>query len=330
MNRRETLKLLCAIPAALVLPHGAYAQGSYPSRPITFVVPWAAGGGTDATARIVASLLERDLKQPINVVNRTGGGGVVGHSAIATAAPDGYTIGMATVEIGMMHWQGLTDLTWQSYTPIALVNEDPGAIHVRADAKWSDLKALLAEVKANPGKLRSSGSAKGAIWHLALAGLLRELGVAPDAVVWVPGQGAAPALQELVSGGIEMVVCSMPEARALIEAGRVKPLAIMSAQRDPAHASLPTIQEAVGQDMSGKTWTIGAWRGILAPKNLPAPLLATLTSAIENVYKSADYKEFMSRQGLAMRWAGGSDFSAFLKDSNDKLGATMKEVGLAK
>jgi tripartite-type tricarboxylate transporter receptor subunit TctC len=94
---------------------------------MTMIVPWGAGGGTDATARIVASILERELGQPVNVVNRTGGSGVVGHTAIATAPPDGHTIGMITVEITMMHWQGLTDLKPGSYTPLALMNEDPPA-----------------------------------------------------------------------------------------------------------------------------------------------------------------------------------------------------------
>src|SRR6267154_400774 len=111
----------CLVATLLALLVTA-AHAAWPERPITLIVPWGAGGGTDATARIIASLMERDLKQPINVVNRTGGNGVVGHSAIATAPPDGYTIGLATVEIAMMHWQGLTDLKYSSYTPIALVN----------------------------------------------------------------------------------------------------------------------------------------------------------------------------------------------------------------
>src|SRR3954466_4865053 len=93
----------------------AHAQAAYPTRPITLIVPWGAGGGTDQTARIIGSLLERDLGQPVNVVNRVGGSGVVGHAAIAASAPDGYTIGLITVEIGMMHWQGLTDLKGASY-----------------------------------------------------------------------------------------------------------------------------------------------------------------------------------------------------------------------
>jgi tripartite-type tricarboxylate transporter receptor subunit TctC len=108
----------------------SFGQANYPTRPVTIVCPWGAGGGTDATARIVAAVLEKELGQPFNVVNRTGGSGVVGHSAIATAQPDGYTLGIITVEISMMHWQGLTELNPRSYTPLALMNEDPPGIQV--------------------------------------------------------------------------------------------------------------------------------------------------------------------------------------------------------
>ena len=127
MVTRSRRSVLAAATAALTLAAWALpaAAAGYPTRPITLIVPWGAGGGTDATARIIGSLMEKELGQPVNVVNRTGGSGVVGHAAIASAAPDGYTIGLATVEIGMMHWQGLTQLTGASYTPIGLVNADP-------------------------------------------------------------------------------------------------------------------------------------------------------------------------------------------------------------
>src|SRR5438552_4306704 len=190
------LALLGLVPPA--------AQAAYPERPITLIVPWGAGGGTDATARIIGSLLEKDLGQPVNVVNRTGGSGVVGHAAIASAPPDGYTIGMATVEIAMMHWQGLTELTPTSYTPLALVNADPAGIQVRADAPYKDVKDLLAAIKANPGKFKASGTGQGGIWHLALAGLLRDQKIDPASVGWVPSNGAAPGLQDMVAGGIEI------------------------------------------------------------------------------------------------------------------------------
>ena len=169
-SRRTLVASAVAGLACLAAALPAAAQ-NYPVRPITMIVPWGAGGGTDAVARIVASLLEKDLGQPVTVVNRTGGSGVVGHAAIASAPADGYTIGLATVEIGMMHWQGLTQLTGASYTPIGLVNADPAGIQVRADSPYKNVNELLAAIKANPGKFKASGTGQGGIWHLAIAGL---------------------------------------------------------------------------------------------------------------------------------------------------------------
>src|SRR6185436_7388624 len=128
------------------------------NRPIQLIVPWGAGGGTDATARIIGTLMERELKKPINVVNRTGGSGVVGHDAIAKATPDGYTLGLITVEIAMMHHVGLTGLTPADYTAIGLVNADPSGIVVRTEAPYKGVKDLLAAIKANPGKFKASGT----------------------------------------------------------------------------------------------------------------------------------------------------------------------------
>src|SRR5689334_2335438 len=136
-SRRNALRsTLCSMVATAIVVVSNIALAAWPERPITLIVPWGAGGGTDATARIIGSLMEKELGQPVNVVNRTGGSGVVGHQAIASAPPDGYTIGMATVEISMMHWQGLTELNGASYTPIGLVNADPAGIEVRADSPY--------------------------------------------------------------------------------------------------------------------------------------------------------------------------------------------------
>ena len=164
MTRRVFSKSLLALSLGLTLVGSAVAQ-SYPTRPITMVVPWGAGGGTDATARIVAALMEKEMGQPVNVVNRTGGNGVVGHSAIATAPADGYTIGMITVEISMMHWAGLTELNPKEYTPLALMNIDPAAVTVRADAPYKTVNDLMNAVKANPGKFKASGTGQGGICH---------------------------------------------------------------------------------------------------------------------------------------------------------------------
>jgi tripartite-type tricarboxylate transporter receptor subunit TctC len=301
------------------------ALAAYPERPITLIVPWAAGGGTDATARIIGALLEKEMGQPVNVVNRTGGSGVVGHAAIASAAPDGYTVGVVTVEIGMMHWQGLTELTGASFTPVALVNADPAGIEVAADAPYKSVNDLVAAIKANPGKLKASGTGQGGIWHLAIAGMLQDMKVDPASVPWVPSNGAAPGLQDLVAGGVQVAPVSLPEARSLIDAGKVKSLAVMADQPSALYPNVPTLKSATGSN-----WTMAAWRGIAAPKGLPADVRDKLVAAVKKIVASKDYVDFMGQRGFGVIYAGPEDFAKFMAKSDADLGATMKAVGIVK
>ncbi len=301
------------------------AAAAWPERPVTLIVPWGAGGGTDATARIIGSLLEKEIGQPVTVVNRTGGSGVVGHLAISAAPPDGYTIGLITVEIGMMHWQGLTDISGISYTPIGLVNSDPAGLQVRADAPYKDVNDLVAAIKANPGKFKASGTGQGGIWHLAIAGMLKDMKVDPAAAPWVPSNGAAPGLQDLVAGGVEIVPCSLPEARSLIDAGKVKSLAVMNETPAALYPNVPTLKAATGSD-----WKLGAWRGIAAPKGLPNDVRDKLVAAIRKVAASKDYSDFMSSRGFGVVYLGPDEFGRFMAKSDADLGATMKAVGIVK
>lgn len=299
---------------------------TWPNRPVTIICPWAAGGGTDATARIVAAVLEKEQKQPFNVINRTGGSGVVGHSAIATAAPDGYTLGIITVEISMMHWQGLTELKPDSYTPLALMNEDPPGVQVSSTSPYKTVKELADGIKAAPpGKLKASGTGQGGIWHLALVGWLTAMGLKPNHVAWVPSNGAAPAMQDLAAGGLDLVTCSLPEARAIIEAGKARSLAVMAAERNPAFKDVPTLKEAMDID-----YTTGAWRGFAAPKGLPANIASAMTAALKKVNEAAEFREFMANRGFGVRWSDGAGFAKFMDEGNKGMGVAMKAAGLAK
>ena len=325
-TRRGFIASTAAASAAGLKAGPALAQANYPARPIQMICPWGAGGGTDATARIVAALLEKDFGQPVNVVNRTGGSGVVGHSAIATAAPDGYTLGIITVEISMMHWQGLTELTPRSYTPLALMNEDPPGVQVRADAPYKTVKDLAEAIKAAPaGKLKASGTGQGGIWHLALVGWLQAMGLKPDHVAWVPSNGAAPAMQDLAAGGIDIVTCSVPEARAMIEAGKAKSLALMAKEKNPAFPTVPILKDEMGID-----YATGAWRGFAGPKGMPADMAAELTAALKKVYDSKEYNDFMSSRGFGVTWADGPGFAKFMDAGDEQMGKAMKAAGLAK
>lgn len=324
LTRRAFIASTAAAGAGLTVAP-SFAQ-NYPTRPIQLICPWGAGGGTDATARIVAALMEKDLGQPINVVNRVGGSGVVGHSAIATAAPDGYTLGIITVEIAMMHWAGLTQLTPKDYTPLALMNEDPPGIQVAANSPYKTVKELAAAIKeAPPGKFKASGTGQGGIWHLALVGWLQAMGLPANQVQWIPSNGAAPAMQDLVAGGVDLTTCSIPEARAMIDAGKARSLALMAPERSPAFKNIPTLKEAMGIN-----YTTGAWRGFAGPKGLPADIATKLTASLKKVYDSNDYKDFMGKRGFGTVWADAKGYESFMAKSDTQMGEAMKAAGLRK
>ena len=323
ITRRAFAASSAAVAAATAIGLKPASAQAYPARPVTVIVPWGAGGGTDATARIVAALLEKDLGQPFNVVNRTGGSGVVGHSAIASAQPDGYTIGMLTVEISMMHWQGLTELTPRSYTPLALMNEDPPGIQVGSTSPYKTVKELADAIKAAPvGKMKASGTGQGGIWHLALVGWMRAMGLPANQVGWVPSNGAAPAMQDLAAGGLDLCTYSIPEARAIIEAGKARALAALSLKRIPVLPDLPTVAE---QGFPG--FKITNSYALFAPAGTPRVIINAINRHVG---------EFMNSPQMAQRLTGegsqpaermtADEFKAFFAREYDEVERQIKQI----
>ncbi|MBA4223029.1 tripartite tricarboxylate transporter substrate binding protein [Bosea sp. (in: a-proteobacteria)] len=326
ISRRSVLAGAAAAGATGLIARPAIGQAKWPTRPVQMICPWGAGGGTDAVVRIVGGLLEKSLGQPFNVVNRTGGSGVVGHSAIATGAPDGYTMGIITSEIAMMHHQGLTQLTFADYTPLAQMNSDPAGVQVKADSPYKDIKALAEAIKAAPaGKLKASGTGQGGIWHLALIQWMLGMKLKPDHVAWAPSNGAAPAMQDLAAGGIDLVTCSVPEARAMLDAGRARSLAIMAPERNPQFKDVPTMQETLGIDSE-----VGSWRGIGGPKGLPESVQKVMREELKKIYESKEYTDFMNSRGFAMVYKDGPDFGKFMAESDKQMGVALTAGGLAK
>jgi tripartite-type tricarboxylate transporter receptor subunit TctC len=323
MKRRQSLAALSAAAAAVVFPGLVHA--AYPERPITLIVPWGAGGGTDAVARIIAAELEKELKQPVNVVNRIGGSGVVGHQAIASAAPDGYTLGILTVEIGMMRHAGLTQLSGADYTPLALMNFDANAIMVRDDSPIKTAKDLLEAARAAPGKLKASGTGQGGIWHLGLAQWLVDNKLPGNAIGWVPSQGAAPGLQDLMAGGVDVVSCSLPEARSLIDAKKVRPLILLGSKPDGIFPNVPLYTDA-----SGKMWNAGAWRGIAGPKGLPKDMTDKIAATLKKIFDGKEYKDFLTARGFGALYADRGEFGTFMAEKDASFAVAMKAVGIAK
>lgn len=292
---------------------GCSGGKDYPNRPILLVCPWAPNGGSDRVARQVAQLLERDLQVPVNVKNSTGGEGVTGHGEGAAATPDGYTLTLMTVEINMLRWRGRTKLSYKDFEPAVLLNRDAAALFVRRDAPWATLKELEAEIRRAPGTLRASGTALGAVWHLALAGWLAEIGMKPADVLWVASQGSTPALRDLLAKGVEMVCCSLPEAKTLLLAGELRCLGVMSDGRLPLFPDVPTFAE------QGVSWTLEGWRGIGLPRGTPRKVLDVLVPALERVVRSERFLEYLRTEGFNAACEGPAAFETSLESVDQRM-----------
>jgi tripartite-type tricarboxylate transporter receptor subunit TctC len=323
--RLTTPAALAAVLAVAAGPAFAQSCDWTPERAVTYVVPWGAGGGTDANSRMLASMLEQKWGVPFNVVNRTGGNGVTGHTAIATAAPDGYTVGAVTVEINTMHHVGLTELNNDNITPIALIDIVPASVLVKADSEYNSLEDLLAAAKANPGSLTASGTSQGGIWHLALAGLLNAEGIAPDAIRWIPSQGAAPAMQELMAGGVDVATPALSEGKALVEQGELKALAYM---HDKPMAALPDVPITAESLPSG--WTLAAWISIAGPEGLPEEIACSYAAAVEEITASPEWAEFKAGRGADVVYMAGDEFRSYIDSNDEALGEVITAIGLAK
>ena len=326
---RPLRRLLLAI-VLLIAAAGCGRRERYPEGPILLVCPWAAGGGTDRIARQIAVLLERDLGVPINVVNVTGGDGVTGHSRGALARADGHTLTLVTVEIGSLHWRGMTNISPDDYAPVGLVNEDAAAVFVRdAPCTLADLSRLLRGVRcavADAGRPREGdsreathaarvGHASGGIWHLALAGWLSTIGLKPTDVIWVSIAGSAPSFQELLAGGVDVVTTSLPEALTLLSGGRVRALGVMAGARAAQFPDVPTLKEM------GANWQLGTIRGVAAPKDTPADRVALLAAALKRVVEGDEYQRSMRSAGFTPSYEDPAQFAVTLARTDRQLGA---------
>lgn len=315
---------LLALVWATGLVAGCTPTGEYPQYPITLICPWAAGGGTDRVSRQLALFLEEDLGAPVNVVNATGGAGVTGHSRGFRARADGYTLTMMTVEINMLHWRGLTTVTWGESRPVMSVNTDAAALFVQGDAPWNDLSELR-QALAGGEKRTASGTAAGGIWHLALAGWVNHEALPEGAVEWIPMNGAGPSLQELIAGGLDLVCCSLPEAKSLTESGEVRCLGVMAEERVRGFEDVPTFAE------QGSDWTTTGWRGLAVPRGTPDDEYNRLLAAMERInagevsVAGRTFPEYMAEQGFDHAAWPPEEFAEKLTQFDEQFGVVLTD-----
>ncbi|SDH57498.1 Tripartite-type tricarboxylate transporter, receptor component TctC [Vibrio xiamenensis] len=308
MKRTLQISLLTA---TLLASTGALA--AWPDKPIQIIVPWGAGGNTDTVARLVAEGLQEQLGVNVNVINRTGGAGVVGHDAIAKAKADGYTLGVATVEIAMMRHQGMTKLSYENYTPITRLAVNLGGIQVGADSKFENIQQLTDYIKQNPGKLKASGSGLNSGWHLNLIGMLDAMGVPTNSVTYVPSEGSSSALMELVSGGIDFTTSSPGEAKSMVEAGMVKNLATMAETNTGLYKDIPVFQQATSYKYAFSTWN-----ALVAPAGIPKEVQDKLVATMQKVFAEGKLQNYATKQGFEVYPLYGEELGAFMKAEDAK------------
>ncbi|HRL20929.1 MAG TPA: tripartite tricarboxylate transporter substrate binding protein [Alcaligenes sp.] len=314
--------LLAAFSFAALSATPALAE--YPKRPIQMIVPWAAGGGTDTVARLVAVGLEKELGKPVNVVNRPGAGGVIGHAAISNAKADGYTIGLATAELVSYRWMKTSPLAYSDLQPVSQMNFDAAAFSVKADGGWDSIDAAFEDIRKEPaGKYKLSGIPAGAAYHLALAQALTLADIDPKKVTVVPSQGAAPGFQELAAGGVQIVASALPEGKTMRDAGLVKTLAVMAHERLASFPDVPTIGEATGRPLAA-----GTWRGLVGPKGMPDEAVQAIAAAAQKVAQSPEFLDAMNRAGFGVKWSSPQDFGQFMASADEASGKLIQELGL--
>ncbi|WP_029916723.1 tripartite tricarboxylate transporter substrate binding protein [Pelobacter seleniigenes] len=305
----------------LMLIGGPVLAASFPSKTVTVICPWSAGGGTDTILRGLAKQTEPFLGQNITVVNKTGGGGAIGHGAGIHARPDGYTVTMVTFEIISLPPQGLVPFTYKDYDLLMRVNMDPAAITVPKDAPYNNIAEFVAYAKAHPGEIKVGHSGPGSVWQIAGGIFAEKAGID---LTFVPHDGAAPAVTALVGKHIQAVSVSPAEVQGQVEAGSLKMLAVMSDSRLPNFPDVPTMKEA-GYDVS-----FGTWRGLAVPKGTPAEVKKVLHDAFKQGMESEAFLKFAKDSGLGLAYLPADAWDKDLEVASTNVANTMKKLGLAK
>ena len=293
-------------------------------RIVTIICPWSAGGGTDRVARFWADALQKEIGKPVVVVNRTGGAGAIGHFAGANANPDGQTITMATFELSTMHRMRISRLTFEDYDCLVQVSADPAALFVQKNAPWNSLPQFIEATRASPGKIKMSGTATGGAWDLARIGLQRAADLPVDSVIWVPHQGSAPSLIELIGGHLDVVCCSLAEAAPQVASGNLRVLAVMSEHRIADFPDVPTAKE------QGIDWTAVAWRGLAIPKGTPPEIVAPLREKCLKIAASDEFLAFMKKNGFVVNVRAGEEFRDFLQQQDEQWREVVHFAGYEK
>ena len=313
--------LISAAGSALLLPALGSAQEKYPAKLITWICPYAAGGGADNRSRQMAKLMQAILGQNVIVDNKAGGGGNIGTDAIARAKPDGYTVGMgnfAPLAVNQALFKKLSFDPINDLVPILLIERGPLILMVRSESPFKTVKDVAAAAKAAPGKLSYGSGGVGGTHHLS--GALFEHVAAID-MIHVPYKSGGAAATDLMGGQFDMMFEQMYAAMPSIKSGRLRPLAITSKARSPLFPDLPTMGEAGFNGVE-----VLNWQGLVGPKGLPAEIVRVLNTAGNKALQDAGLRENMLAQGNEIAGGTPEQFAALIKSETPRWAKVVRDA----
>ena len=293
---------------------------AYPDRPVRFIVPFAAGGTTDLVARIVANGVSRILGQPVLVENKGGAGGNIGTDVVAKAAPDGYTLGVVgnSFTVNPSLYSRLP-YKQSDLVPVALLAEVPFVLETGPNSSINDLPALLAQARANPGKMTYASGGAGTIGHL---GMHWFSDMAKISMVHVPYRGGAPAVADVMGGQVHLFLDTMTVATPLIAAQKVRALMVTSKTRISGAPGVPTAAELGFPD-----FTISAWIGMVAPAGTPQPVLDRINSAVNKSLQSEEVKKTLANIGAQSLPGTQATATSFMKSEETRWSSVVRASG---
>jgi tripartite-type tricarboxylate transporter receptor subunit TctC len=318
MKRRS---LITAAAGVAALPRLVLAQDKYPSKVITWICPYAAGGNADNRSRQMARLMGKELGQTIIVDNKAGGGGNIGTGAIAQARPDGYTIGMgnfAPLAVNHALFKKLSFDPQNDLVPILLIERGPLILMVRNESPYKTVKDVVAAAKASPGKLSYASGGIGGSHHLS--GALFEHTAGID-MIHAPYKSGSAGATDLMGGQVDMMFEQMYAAMPSIKGGRLRALAITSKNRSPLLPEIPTMAESGYAAVE-----VLNWQGIVGPKGLPADIVALLNKVGNKALQDEGQRKLMLDQGNEIGGGTPADFAALIKAESPRWGKVVRDA----
>jgi tripartite-type tricarboxylate transporter receptor subunit TctC len=321
-NRRKLISLAAIAALGAVSPLAALAQADYPSKPVKIIVPFPPGGTSDVMGRLLAEELGKILKQPFIVENVAGAGGVIGTERGAKVTPDGYTLIQSGVGQNAVAHGLDPDLKYNSNTDfihISQVHSGPNVLVVHPSTPFKTLKELVDYAKANPGKL-DYGYTHAASGHMAMELFKQTAGIF---MTGIPYRGGGPMMTDVLGGTIKLMFINQDVALQHVKAGKLRALAVSSAQRNPLYPDVPTVAES-----GYKGFEALSWSGMSAPKGTPQPIVDKLEAAMAQAMQSASVKQRMESQGFVVPVQGSRPYTAFVKSEIDRWTRVIKTAGI--